>query len=605
SGLLNAGGSYAGTNVLVSIPQTVTSGTYRVFFTTDARNQVYEHTANDNNASAPVTITITQTTADLQVTAVSDPPSTLLSGDQLSVFWTVRNLGISPANSAYWNDRVYLSPDGVLGGGDDVYLGSVQRNGALAPNESYDATRTFTLPAELEGAFRIVVATDFDNRVVEGAFEQNNTAASLNSLIVSLRPAPDLQVTAVAAPTSASAGQPFDLAWTVRNFGPGPANGSWYDSIYLSLDQILDEGDTYLGYSSRPANLAVDASYTRTASLTIPKGQAGLYYVFVAADAGNQINERSRESNNLGYDPVSMQISLLPPADLVVGTIDVPVNGVPGRNITIDYTVENQGENPAQGRWTDSLYLSSDDHWDVGDLLIGRVDVQANVPGGGSYSRSLTAPAPGVNPGLYHVIVRSDILNHLPELNDANNLRASLDRVDMDVEVLELGVPTEYDLASGAAAYYKLDVPAGETVRFVLDSISNDADTEVYVRYGEMASRTKFDFAANEPFHADQTLTIPAEQTGTYYVLVYRRAVSGSQRFSLTANLVPFSISRAASTAGGDSGQFTIKIEGAKFAQGTEFELVAPGIDGEIYGAVRKFVQNSTVAYVTFDLTFA
>ena len=605
NGLVNSGGTYSGTNVLVPIPLAVASGNYHLFFVTDARDQVFESLGNGNNTSPPLPISINQLTADLQVKTINNPPATLQSGDPLTVSWTVQNFGIAAANATYWNDYVYLSADGDLGDGDDIYLGSVQRNNVLAANASYDASRTFTLPPNLQGVYHVIVRTDADDRVVEGTSEGNNTAVALQTVNISLRPAPDLQVTSVDAAATAFAGQQFNVTWTVKNFGPGVANGTWYDSFYLSLDQILDNGDTYVGYNMRPENLTPNSSYTQTVSLGIPKGLAGAFYVFVHTDAGSEIDERGQELNNTGYDGISMQVTLLPPADLIVGTIDVPINGVPGRNITIDYTVLNQGTNAAQGFWTDALYFSVDDQWDVNDLLIGRLNVHANVPGGSSYSRSLTAPAPGVNPGLYHVIVRSDILNSLPELSDANNLKASLDRVDMDAEVLVLGVPNQNNLPSGSSAFYKLQVSAGETVRFVLDSVSTDADTELYVRYGAMPSRTTFDFAANEPFLADQTLTIPADQAGTYFVLAYRRSVSGSADYSLTANLVPFSISNVTATTGGNSGQFTIKIEGAKFAQGTQFELVVPGTDGAVYGAARQVVQNSTVSYVSFDMSFA
>ncbi|MFN0053205.1 MAG: CARDB domain-containing protein [Planctomycetales bacterium] len=602
NGLLNAGESYLGTNVLVSIPHTVATGSYQLFFVTDARDHVYEGAGNSNNDSPPIPISIVQTTADLQVTSIGDPPAALQAGDQFTVDWTVQNFGVVETNAAWWNDRVYLSPDSDLGDGDDVYLGALQRNGALAPNASYAASRSFEIPSNLQGTYYLFVTTDADNRVIEGAQEGNNTASAMGTVTISLRPAPDLQVTSVEAPATGFAGQPFSLTWTVKNFGPGATTGSWYDTLYMSLDQVLDNADTFLGYRYRPENLGVNASYTRTESINIPPGMAGAFYVFVRTDAGNQIDERANESNNVGYDGASMLVSLLPPADLVVGTIDVPVNGVPGRNITIDYTVENQGTNPAQGFWYDALYLSEDDHWDISDLLVGRVGVSASVAAGGSYSRSLTAPAPGVDPGQFHVIVRSDILNYLPELSDANNLKASLDRVAMDAEELILGVPSEYDLPGGASAYYKLDVSAGETVRFVLDSLSNDGDTELFVRYGAMPSRARFDFASDTPFQADQTLTVPADQAGTYYVLVYRRSVSGSPHYSLTANLVPFSISEVTASDIGNLGRATVKIDGARFNASTMFSIVSPG--GTVLLAEQSGVENSTRAYATFNLAF-
>src|SRR5262249_34465589 len=155
--------------------------------------------------------------------------------------------------------------------------------------------------------------------------------------------------------------------------------------------------------------------------------------------------------------------------------------------------------------------------------------------------------------------------------------------------------------AADQAVYYKVEVPAGETVRFTLDSAATTAGTELYVRYGQMPSRNAFDFAANEPFLPDQVLTMPAEQGGTYYVLAYRASLTGSPAFTIRADLVPFSVSRATTGVGGDSGAFTLKVEGARFNEGTTFGLVDGA--GTAYPADRTVVQDTTTAYVTFNLT--
>ena len=604
TGLLDSSSSYSGTNVLVTIPLTVATGSYKLFFVTDAGGSVFEHTNEQNNVSAALTLGVTRQTADLQVTSVTFNPTSAQSGDPFTVNWTVQNLGTVATNANYWHDSIYLSLDGDLSG-NDILLGSVQRNNALAVNGEYSASRTFTLPVDLQGIYHVLVRTDSESRVIEGDLEGNNVTGSMDQLTATLRPAPDLQVTNVDAPANAYAGQIFNLTWTVQNTGAGNATANWYDAIYVSLDQNLDSGDYYIGYQYRPQGLVAGASYTTTAQFRIPAGLAGPLYVFVRTDAGHAIDERTLENNNTGYDGSALLSTLLPPADLVVGIIEIPVSGVPGQNFTIQYTVENQGSNAAIGNWTDALYLSSDQTWSVNDPLIGRVDVNTSVPGGSSYTRTLNAPAPGVNPGLYYVIIRSDIHNLLPESNEGNNFKATLDSVEFDAEILTLGVEDTGNLSTGGSAYYKITIPAGETVRFELDSISDGANSEVYVRYGSMPSRTTFDFAANEPFLSDQTLTIPAEQAGTYYVLVYRQSSAGGAGYSLEANLVPFSISEVTSTTGGDAGQFTIKIEGAKFQQGTEFELVTPGANGAVFGAVQKVVQDSTAAYVTFDMSFA
>ncbi len=600
SGLLAVDTTYSQANLTVPIPLGVAPGNYFLFVAADFAGQVPE-VSDLNNVSSPRAITLTRSLADLRPGGVTAVPSPVESGDQITVSWNVQNQGAATTNSTYWYDAVILSRDAILGGADDLFLQSPLHVNTLASGGSYSVSRAIDLPGEISGVFHVFVVADYYNHVFEDVGDANNAAEAVATVEVTLRPAPDLRITNVDAPASAFAGQNVTINWTVLNAGPGDATPEWYETFYLSLDQIFDNGDRYIGYAYRPQALLSGQSYNQSASFAIPPGIAGQYYVFAFADTGGAVIERTAEGNNIGYDPSSMQINLLPPADLVAGTIVLPANAAPGRPISVTYTVENQGTNPAIGAWTDSLYISADDHWDVGDPLLGRVDHFGDVAGGSSYSHTLNAAVPGVLPGTYHVIVRSDILNRLPEISEANNIAASLDRVDVDAEALVLGVPDDDTLASGQSAFYKIDLPVGETARFSFDGEALSAGTEVYVRYGAMPSRNTFDFAANEPFLPDQTLTIPVEQAGTYYVLVYRSNLSGSPNYSIRADLVPFSLARAVNSSGGDSGAFTVKVEGARFSPETEFELVNGA--GTAFGAVRAVIQDSVTAYVTFDLT--
>jgi hypothetical protein len=173
-------------------------------------------------------------------------------------------------------------------------------------------------------------------------------------------------VESVVAPAEATAGMGFDLTWTVRNQGEATVGTRWYDAVYLSRDAIFDRGtDRYLGYADHAGGLAAGGTYTETRGFTIPAGLSGPFYVFVVADAGGQLAEPGRETNNAGYDSEFLTVALAPPADLLAGMIDVPANAVPGRNATIRYTISNGGTNAAQGNWRDSVYLSLDDKWDL------------------------------------------------------------------------------------------------------------------------------------------------------------------------------------------------------------------------------------------------
>ena len=76
--------------------------------------------------------------------------------------------------------------------------------------------------------------------------------------------------------------------------------------------------------------------------------------------------------------------------------------------------MQNKSGVAAVGSWQDALYLSTDPTYDASDALLGTLTHTGNVAAGGSYTATLTAAVPGVNPGPYYVIVRTDIRNALP-----------------------------------------------------------------------------------------------------------------------------------------------------------------------------------------------
>ena len=606
TGLLAPNGTYSRTESVI-LPFTL-EGNYQLFVVTDSANSVYEGSNEGNNGSSAFPLTISRDTPDLQVTSIT-LPNTVTPGQPLSLNWTVANLGVGRTNSNYWYDQVYLSLDKNVSS-NDISLGSVYRAGALEPSASYAATGTFSLPVNLNGNYYVLVQADRDNNVIEGAFENNNVFASDSSSgggsgtgTIPITPAPsaDLAVSAVDAPGQGIAGQSLSLTWTVVNNDANTAQ-SWYDAVYLSRDQVFDRNsDIYLGYRTHTGGLTAGDSYTATQSFNIPRGLAGRFYAFVVTDSGNAIYERLGENNNVNYDGFSTEVILPPPVDLVVGTITIPVNGAPGQNSTISYTVSNQSTNEAIGTWEDTIYLSSDKQWDVNDAFFGRVSQTGPVAGGGSYSKTVTAALPGVATGDYNVIVRSDIRNYIPESNEANNIKASLDDFAVDVESLELGTPDTGTLGQGQSVYYRVDVPAGETLLLNFDSQSTAAANEIYIRYGDMPSRGQFDIGYSQPFSPDQEIIIPSTRGGTYYVLVYGDNVtSGAPSYSIVADTLEFSITDLRTNLGSNKGQSTIRISGAKFTPNDVASLI--GEDGTQRQASKIWWKNSTELWATFDL---
>ena len=621
-GVLDNGASYS-RQEQIELPFSLV-GNYRLFVVTDAplnrdddrietgpSGLVFEDTHENNNTTSALSLAVTRNTPDLQVTTVT-APMTAATGGPLSVSWTVRNAGLGKTNVTAWFDDVYLSADTIAGDADDILIGSALHVGKLAPNGQYDVSRQFAVPQNMDGGlYHVLVRTDRPtgsldtvNRVFETPNEGNNDRfAAVNTVVTLTTPVPDLAVTVVDAPAQAISGRDLTIGWTVQNLNAAATGDvAWFDTFYLSLDQVFDRNaDLRLGYIEHLGGLGASQSYVQTVSFPIPGGVAGSYYVFINSDSRGHVFERGAEANNVNYDRSAVVISLPLPIDLVPGTITIPANAVPGQNFTIQYTVQNQSGNAATGDWFDSLYLSADDQIGASDVFLGRVRHTGGVAANGSYSESLAAPLPGLFPGDYHVIVRSDVRNHVRETNEANNFGASLTQTLINVPALTLGVAQTGNLLEGKSVFYKVTVAAGETLVITFDSAATTNTTnEIYASFGNMPSRTRSNFQSRNAFSADQEIVVPFTEAGTYYMLAYGADVGAVTSYSIIARTIPFSVQRVVPDHVGNADPVTLEIHGAKLDRGTTFRLVGPG--GTVT-ASAVLPQDFSTTFAIFDLT--
>lgn len=110
---------------------------------------------------------------------------------------------------------------------------------------------------------------------------------------------PDLIVTEISVLSSASTQQQVEVSWLVSNQGNGNIlQRSWYDDLYLSADDKLDDSDTRLGKYPGGEKLLAGGSCTISVTFRVPKVPAGSYYLIVIADCDNNIYETD-ESNNI------------------------------------------------------------------------------------------------------------------------------------------------------------------------------------------------------------------------------------------------------------------------------------------------------------------
>jgi subtilase family serine protease/methionine-rich copper-binding protein CopC len=107
-------------------------------------------------------------------------------------------------------------------------------------------------------------------------------------------------------------------------------------------------------------------------------------------------------------------------ADLKVQTLNIPIAGYSGDEISVIATVINQGTDSA-GNSTLKFYLSSDNLFNINDTYLGYTIIP--ILGAGATSNTtttLTIPS-CLASGSYYLIAICDALNQVPETNENNN----------------------------------------------------------------------------------------------------------------------------------------------------------------------------------------
>ncbi len=607
-------GSYSQTTT-VTLPVTI-SGTYYFYIITDAGNNVYEHIDEGNNIERSSAVLV-QPYPPIDLRAVNIViPSSGSSGLPVSVQFTVQNIGTGKTLATKWDDAVYLSTDTVFNPGQDSLLTVVRRQGALDVGESYTRDLSVRLPDGISGNYYCLVRTDTGNAVSDSDI-LNNLGYSPSTIAIVLSPPPDLHVASFLAPSNGQSGQPITVQWTIQNSGSGQTLvPSWNDAIYLSSDIYLDPVDTRLGTKTRNGVLPASQSYSDSLEVVIPNYASGDLFLLMQTDSKNEVFEQSGEGNNVLSRPITVNIAA--PSDLIISNIAVPDSAISGEDVTISWTIRNQGANPATGWIDDAVYLSSDQTWEVTDPVFGIYRRNINLAPGVSMEASvkakidqaffsdsagnLTGPVPGFAPGNYYAIVRTDIRNYIHESTENNNAGTSTGTTRIDVPTLQLDIPTITSLTEGEQKYFRVNVTAGLTLKITLDGSAPSGSLEMYGRFGAVPSRSQFDVAYTTAFSPDQQITIPETNTGTYYILIFADRVAGDSIVAtILAQAVSFGITSVSPARGGNSGEVTMMIEGARFVTGSTVKLIGSG--GALPNLIKSTFIDASRIDATFDLT--
>ncbi len=258
-------------------------------------------TVSDGVLSSTASVQITLTNLPDLLPSVSVSAKTTVPGSNLPTTNSIFNLGVTATGPFVVS--FHLSRDIAYGGTDDIPLATTRSISSLNGGAINTDTTSLAIPATTPVGNYYVCAMADSGSVVTEFNEQNNSSCSATTIRVDF---PDLVMTSLSGPTSATKGTAISLANTVKNQGGSDA-GNFTIRYYLSSDTTITTSDTLLG-SRTVSSLAAGAVNTATTTVTIPSTlSAGTYYLGAIADYNNALTESNENNNALTGNTVKVQ----------------------------------------------------------------------------------------------------------------------------------------------------------------------------------------------------------------------------------------------------------------------------------------------------------
>lgn len=265
-------------------------------------------------------------------------PTSITAGNNITVDFVEKNLGIETADQNYM--KFYLSSDATLtpGQNGDIYLGQYFINQSIPPNfQTTLLSKTLTIPASVPtGAYYLFYWAD-GSQIVEECLEDNNFATAILNVTGVPRLADLVVQNASVSPTSIEPGESGTVYCKNKNQGVLPAVSS-YTAVWFSQDQnyyVL----THINLNADIAIPALDPGQTSalfSEQITIPTGTAcGTWYIMFGADALGDVPEGANENNNQDFIPITVSCPLMCSNDYSCGPPAPPVLSI---STTCNYT---------------------------------------------------------------------------------------------------------------------------------------------------------------------------------------------------------------------------------------------------------------------------
>ena len=283
----------------IAIPAALPEGSYYLGIICDVDNAIAEFDETNNVRSLTGTLFVAR--ADLKAESIGFSPTVIQPGDTVNISGTIRNAGGAVATTT--SAQVWLSTDRVKSANDFLLIDNISVP-LLAGSARFSFKQNVSVP--VEGVYYVLLAADVGGLVNENATSKtNNLLFTTTTLGVGTA---DLQVSGGSvSPSPIEPGQQISVQAGIKNGGLFSAAAS-VANIYLSSDNVITVGDTWLPSSQDCPALAPGDTFTINVIRTIPTTTtAGLYYLGVICDVTNKVKE-SNKANNAQALPGALRV---------------------------------------------------------------------------------------------------------------------------------------------------------------------------------------------------------------------------------------------------------------------------------------------------------
>lgn len=236
---------------------------------------------------------------DLVISAFSASPTTVAPGGSIGLSAASKNqgTGASPSSTTLTYRR---STDATITSSDtSVCTDSVA---ALAAGATEADSCTVSAPTTTGTYYYGACLTSVSGE----SSTSNNCSTAVKVTVSSSTAKPDLVVSALSGPSSATRGLTMSISYSIKNQGTASANPN-YSRAYLSTNTTITTSDTAIWTCNHSSGIAAGSTRSCSGSPTVPSTLTpGTYYLGVIADYSNVIAE-SNESNNTAYGTITIK----------------------------------------------------------------------------------------------------------------------------------------------------------------------------------------------------------------------------------------------------------------------------------------------------------